>query len=272
MNNIAIITARGGSKRIPRKNIKEFCGKPIICYSIEAALESGVFDTVMVSTDDEEIAQIAKEAGAEVPFFRSEATSNDYAGTADVLKEVIDTYAGMGQTFDYGCCIYPTAPFVTGQKLRVAMDKLINRTTEQPAGPSATEKAEQSEINNAEQIEVTHQTIDQSTAQTEHATTVMPVVAYSFPPQRSVRIGQGGYLEKLDPVKYEMRSQDLEPIYHDAGQFYGFDIKAFSATGQLIGDKVLPIVVNELEVQDIDNYEDWAMAEMKYRLMEKHCD
>ena len=250
MRNIAIITARGGSKRIPRKNIKEFCGKPIICYSIEAALESGVFDTVMVSTDDEEIAQIAREAGAEVPFFRSEATSNDFAGTADVLKEVIDTYAEMGQTFDYGCCIYPTAPFVTGQKLRVAMDKLINRTTEQPAGPSATEHA----------------------TQTEHATTVMPVVAYSFPPQRSVRIGQGGYLEKLDPVKYEMRSQDLEPIYHDAGQFYGFDIKAFSATGQLIGDKVLPIVVNELEVQDIDNYEDWAMAEMKYRLMEKHCD
>ena len=125
MSNIAIITARGGSKRIPRKNIKEFCGKPIICYSIEAALESGVFDTVMVSTDDEKIAQIAKEAGAEVPFFRSEATSNDYAGTADVLKEVIDTYADMGQTFDYGCCIYPTAPFVTGQKLKDAMEKLI---------------------------------------------------------------------------------------------------------------------------------------------------
>ena len=227
MSNIAIITARGGSKRIPRKNIKEFCGKPIICYSIEAALESGVFDTVMVSTDDEKIAQIAKEAGAEVPFFRSEATSNDYAGTADVLKEVIDTYADMGQTFDYGCCIYPTAPFVTGQKLKDAMEKLMCQQT----------------------------------------TTVMPVVAYSFPPQRSVRIGQGGYLEKLDPVKYEMRSQDLEPIYHDAGQFYGFDIKAFQATGQLIGDKVLPIVVSELEVQDIDNFEDWTIAEMKYRMM-----
>ena len=223
MSNIAIITARGGSKRIPRKNIKEFCGKPIICYSIEAALESGVFDTVMVSTDDEKIAQIAKEAGAEVPFFRSEATSNDYAGTADVLKEVIDTYADMGQTFDYGCCIYPTAPFVTGQKLKDAM--------------------------------------------CQQTTTVMPVVAYSFPPQRSVRIGQGGYLEKLDPVKYEMRSQDLEPIYHDAGQFYGFDIKAFQTTGQLIGDKVLPIVVSELEVQDIDNFEDWTIAEMKYRMM-----
>lgn len=237
MRNIAIITARGGSKRIPRKNIKEFCGKPIICYSIEAALESGVFDTVMVSTDDEEIAQIAREAGAEVPFFRSEATSNDYAGTADVLKEVIDTYAEKGQTFDYGCCIYPTAPFVTGQKLRTAMDKLIKINTTNQGGPA-----------------------------NGIATTVMPVVAYSFPPQRSVRIGQGGYLEKMDPVKYEMRSQDLEPIYHDAGQFYGFDIKAFCATGQLIGDKVLPIVVSELEVQDIDNFEDWIIAEMKYRI------
>ena len=238
MSNIAIITARGGSKRIPRKNIKEFCGKPIICYSIEAALESGVFDTVMVSTDDEKIAQIAKEAGAEVPFFRSEATSNDYAGTADVLKEVIDTYADMGQTFDYGCCIYPTAPFVTGQKLRAAMDKLIKIDTTNQSGSAI-----------------------------RTATTVMPVVAYSFPPQRSVRIGQEGYLEKLDPVKYEMRSQDLETIYHDAGQFYGFDIKAFQTTGQLIGDKVLPIVVSELEVQDIDNFEDWTIAEMKYRMM-----
>ena len=243
MSNIAIITARGGSKRIPRKNIKEFCGKPIICYSIEAALESGVFDTVMVSTDDEKIAQIAKEAGAEVPFFRSEATSNDYAGTADVLKEVIDTYAGMGQTFDYGCCIYPTAPFVTGQKLKDAMEKLMCLKIDMHSTPN-----------------------DRATLPTV-ATTVMPVVAYSFPPQRSVRIGQDGYLEKLDPVKYEMRSQDLEPIYHDAGQFYGFDIKAFQATGQLIGDKVLPIVVSELEVQDIDNFEDWIIAEMKYRMM-----
>ena len=203
-----------------------------------------MFDTVMVSTDDEEIAQIAREAGAKVPFFRSEATSNDYAGTADVLKEVIDTYAGMGQTFDYGCCIYPTAPFVTGKKLKDAMQKLVN----QKAG-------------------ILPDTDNSQHTEPQVATTVMPVVAYSFPPQRSVRIGQDGYLEKLDPIKYEMRSQDLEPIYHDAGQFYGFDIKAFNATGQLIGDKVLPIVVSELEVQDIDNFEDWTIAEMKYGMM-----
>ena len=111
---IAIITARGGSKRIPKKNIKDFCGKPILQYSIEAALESGIFSEVMVSTDDEEIAKIAKEAGANVPFMRSEKTSNDYATTADVLLEVLEKYREMGQEFDYTCCIYPTAPFLAG--------------------------------------------------------------------------------------------------------------------------------------------------------------
>lgn len=230
MSNIAIITARGGSKRIPRKNIKEFCGKPIMVYSIEAAIQSGIFDTVMVSTDDEEIAEIARKAGAEVPFLRSEATSNDFATTADVLHEVLDNYVNrQKKSFDYACCIYPTAPFVTAKKLQDAMNLLMEKG----------------------------------------APTVMPVVAYSFPPQRSVRIAEDGYLEKLDPEGYKQRSQDLEPIYHDVGQFYGFDVKEFKKTGQLIGDKVFPIVVSELEVQDIDNYEDWAMAEMKYQLMVK---
>ena len=121
MKTIAIITARGGSKRIPRKNIKDFCGKPIIDYSIEAALASGIFDEVMVSTDDEEIAQVARAAGAQVPFMRSEATSTDMANTADVLLEVFEEYEKRGQKFDYGCCIYPTAPFVTPDKLQDAM-------------------------------------------------------------------------------------------------------------------------------------------------------
>ena len=125
MRSLAIITARGGSKRIPRKNIKSFCGKPIIAYSIEAALSSGVFDTVMVSTDDEEIASIAKEYGAEVPFMRSEKTSNDFATTTDVLMEVIDEYEKRGEHFDHACCIYPTAPFVTGKRLKEAYEKLL---------------------------------------------------------------------------------------------------------------------------------------------------
>ena len=116
--NIAIITARGGSKRIPHKNIKNFCGRPIIEYSIEAAKEAGIFDIVMVSTDDKMIAEISTNAGAEVPFMRSMETSNDYATTADVIKEVLETYKGMGTNFDNVCCIYPTAPFVNGEKLK----------------------------------------------------------------------------------------------------------------------------------------------------------
>ena len=117
MRKIAIITARGGSKRIPRKNIKEFCGKPILAYSIEAALQSGLFDTVMVSTDDEEIAGIARRYGAEIPFYRSERTENDFATTNDVLLEVLEEYEKRGEHYDMGCCIYPTAPFVTAEKL-----------------------------------------------------------------------------------------------------------------------------------------------------------
>ncbi len=130
MKALAIITARGGSKRIPRKNIKEFCSKPIIAYSIEAALQSGCFTTVMCSTDDEEIAAIAKQYGAEVPFYRSPETSNDYATTADVLKEVIAEYEKRGITFDYFCCLYPTAPFVSPEKIRSGYDMMIEKNAD----------------------------------------------------------------------------------------------------------------------------------------------
>ena len=125
MKNLCIIPARGGSKRIPRKNIKPFMGKPIIAYSIEAALESGLFDEVMVSTDDEEMADIAKQYGASVPFFRSAETANDYATTVDVLLEVINCYKERGKEFDFVCCLYSTAPFVTSQKLKTAYTEMI---------------------------------------------------------------------------------------------------------------------------------------------------
>ncbi len=146
MKKVAMITARGGSKRIPRKNIKEFCGKPIIAYSIEAAIASGVFDTVMVSTDDEEIAAIAKQYGAEVPFYRSEKTSNDFATTADVILEVIEEYEKRGEHFDMACCIYPTAPFLTAKRLKEAVQKL----------------------------------------EASDADTLLPVVAFSYPVQRAL--------------------------------------------------------------------------------------
>jgi N-acylneuraminate cytidylyltransferase len=221
---IAVITARGGSKRIPRKNIKEFCGKPIICYSIEAALAAGIFDEVMVSTDDEEIAEIAKKAGASVPFLRSEATSNDYATTNDVLKEVLAEYEKRGQHFDTLVCIYPTAPFVTAEKLKWAVEKM----------------------------------------EQEQADAVTPVVRYSFPPQRAFVIRDGN-LEYEYPENAEKRSQDLEPIYHDCGQFYV--MKAENVLQNVSAKKYIPIIMPELEVQDIDNEEDWKLAEMKYRIM-----
>ncbi len=125
MSNIAIITARGGSKRIPRKNIKDFLGKPIIAYSIEASLQSGIFQEVMVSTDDAEIAEVAQKYGAKVPFLRSAKNSDDFATTADVLTEVLENYAQLGQNFQYACCLYPTAPFVNAEKLKKAFDLLL---------------------------------------------------------------------------------------------------------------------------------------------------
>ena len=186
MSKLAIITARGGSKRIPRKNIKSFCGQPIIAYSIKAALDSGLFDEVMVSTDDDEIAEVAKNFGAAVPFMRSAKTSDDYATTADVLSEVLDEYSKRGRTFDWFCCIYPTAPFVTADKLRVAFDKL----------------------------------------QGSDADMLLPVVQFSYPPQRSLVVSDGFLVYKWSNF-IRSRSQDLEPFYHDVGQFYFYRTASF---------------------------------------------
>ena len=226
MKAIAIITARGGSKRIPRKNIKEFCGKPILAYSIEAAIQSGSFDKVMVSTDDQEIAEIAKQYGAEVPFYRSEKTANDYATTNDVLLEVLEEFEKRGEHYDLGCCIYPTAPFVTAQKLQDAVDQLLG----------------------------------------SDADTLIPVVSFSYPPQRAMIVKEGRLVFEY-PQYLDSRSQDLEPHYHDVGQFYVFRTAAFMKNKKLMVGNILPLVVSEMEVQDIDNQTDWEIAEMKYRLM-----
>ena len=224
MSVLAIITARGGSKRIPQKNIKEFCGKPIIAYSIEAAINSGLFDEVMVSTDSEEIAEISRRYGATVPFMRSAETSNDYATTADVLKEVLEKYKAIGSSFDMMCCIYPTAPFVTAEKLIAASKKL----------------------------------------QEAEADSLMPVVQFSFPPQRAVVIHDNKLVYQY-PEFASKRSQDLEKIYHDCGQFYFCRISAFEKYGTVITPNTTALVVPEEEVQDIDNYSDWHIAELKYK-------
>ena len=226
MSAIAIITARGGSKRIPKKNIKEFCGKPIIAYSIEAAIGSGVFDEVMVSTDSEEIADVARKYGAKVPFMRSAETSDDYATTADVLAEVINEYEKRGRAFDDLCCIYPTAPFVTAQKLKDAY-LLMNK---------------------------------------DNADAIVSVVKYDFPPQRAFVI-RNGKVKYQYPENRNVRSQDLEPIFHDCGQFYYCDVQKFCDAKTLMLDNCVPFVLSDEEVQDIDNESDWILAEMKYKRM-----
>jgi len=222
---IAVITARGGSKRIPKKNIKEFCGKPIIAYSIEAALRSELFDEVMVSTESKEIAEVAKKYGANVPFLRSDRLANDFASTDEVIVEVLLEYKKRGMDYDIVACLYPTAPFVTAERIRDAID-IIEHT------PCAEQ--------------------------------VTPVVKYSYPPQRSYVIKEG-FLEFQYPQYEFTRSQDLETIYHDCGQFYIMDAKVMLEKSTQ--RKEVPIVISEMEVQDIDSEDDWKIAEIKYKLM-----
>lgn len=226
MSKLCIIPARGGSKRIPRKNIKHFLGKPIIAYSIEAALNSNLFDEVMVSTEDKEIAKIAKEYGAKVPFLRSMDKANDFAVLADVIDEVIVNYKKVSKVFDSICCILPTAPFVTSVLITKAYDKFVE----------------------------------------ENYDSVFPVLEFSFPIQRSLKIEKN----KVDMVWGEnlnARSQDLESRYHDSGQFYWLKEEAFIKYRKLFTANSGAVVISELNAQDIDTETDWKLAEIKYKLM-----
>jgi len=223
---LCIITARGGSKRIPRKNVKLFLGKPIISYSITAALKSECFDEVMVSTDDDEIAEIARERGATVPFTRSSKNSDDYATTYEVVEEVLNTYKERGTSFEYGCCIYPTAPFVNSEKLRTAL--LLLKSSD--------------------------------------ADSLVPVTQFSFPILRSMKI-EDGLLKMNWPEHMHSRSQDLQPAYHDCGQFYFFRPEAILQHKKLFTDNTISMVIPESEAQDIDTEEDWGIAELKYKAL-----
>jgi len=226
---VAIITARGGSKRIPRKNIKIFLGFPIIKYSIETAIKSECFDEVMVSTDDKEIAEVAKKLGAKIPFFRSKATSDDFATTADVIEEVLLGYKNINKNFEYGCCIYPTAPFVSAERLREGFDILKSK----------------------------------------RADSVLPVVRFSYPIQRALKI-ENGRLLMIWPENLNERSQDLMPAYHDCGQFCWFKVKKFLENKKVLTENTFPIIVPESEIQDIDTEEDWKIAEMKFKILKKY--
>ncbi|MDH5828675.1 pseudaminic acid cytidylyltransferase [Sphingobacterium faecium] len=221
MKNICIIPARGGSKRIPRKNIKDFLGKPIIAYSIEAALNSGLFSEVMVSTDDQEIAEIAIKYGAKVPFMRSLTNADDYATLSDVIEEVKEYYIEHKFIFDNICCILATAPFVNSH--------LIDQTY----------------------LFMKRNSFD----------SIRPVVQFSSPPQRGLEL-KNGALNFVNPEYAKTRTQELEPIYYDAGLFYWMNFEV-----GLKGTNKGGFVVSERLAQDIDTEDDWEMAELKFKLI-----
>lgn len=225
MPKLAIIPARGGSKRIPRKNIKLFLGKPIIAYSIETAIATNIFDEVMVSTDDNEIAQIAQQYGAKVPFFRSDQNANDHSVLSDVVKEVVDSYKAINREFDEICLVLPTAPFVDREIILKAYEKL--------------------HLGNYD--------------------TVFPILEYSFPIQRSLKIDEDK-IEMVHPEYLNTRSQDLQPMYHDSGQFYWVKTSSFLAQNKILTNNSAGVVTSQLNAQDIDNEIDWKLAELKYKL------
>ncbi len=227
MRKLAIIPARGGSKRISRKNLKNFLGRPILSYSIKAAIQSGLFDEVMVSTDDIEIADLAQYYGASVPFMRSEENASDHATTVDALLEVLKEYQKKGIAFSQACCVYPTAPLLSPYQLHKAYKKMENNNFD----------------------------------------TVIPVTEFSYPINRALKIEEGGRLEMIDKENINARSQDLPKAYHDAGQFYWFNVKQLEKNKTLFTNNSGTLVLENSEVQDIDTMQDWKMAELKFKLL-----
>ena len=225
---IAVIPARGGSKRIPRKNIKEFCGKPMIAYSIEAALQSDCFDKVIVSTDDTEIAEVAKKYGAEVPFMRPVELSDDYSGTIPVIRHAIEWFVQQGFNPQLVCCLYATAPLVTPEYLQQGLQQL--KETD--------------------------------------AAYAFTVTSYAFPIQRAIKIHPELGMEMFDPESFNTRSQDLEEAWHDAGQFYWGKVDAWLTGKVLFGPESSPIILPRHQVQDIDTPEDWTRAEWLFKAMQ----
>jgi pseudaminic acid cytidylyltransferase len=227
---VAIIPARGGSKRIPRKNIREFCGKPMMAWSIEAALNSDCIDRVVVSTDDHEIAEVARRYGADVPFIRSANLADDYAGTTAVVKDAVQWLIADGVNVEQTCCLYATAPFVTGDDLCRGLD-LLN----------------QSNLSYA-----------------------FSVTTYSFPIQRALQLTGAGRVVMFHPEHADTRSQDLEDAYHDAGQFYWGTREAWLGAKAIYADHSAPVMMPRYRVQDIDTPEDWERAIWMFEAMRLH--
>ena len=227
--NVCVIPARGGSKRIPRKNIKEFNGKPIIAYSIEAALKSNCFSQVIVSTDDDEISKVAKKYGAQVPFVRSNELSNDYVGTIPVIKHTIEWMEDNNNYIENVCCLYATAPFI--------QSKIISKAYKQLKDSSADY--------------------------------CFSVTKFTFPIQRAIKIIQGDKVDMFYPEHFNTRSQDLEEACHDAGQFYWGKAQAFKDGLPLFSEVATPYVLPRYLVQDIDTMEDWIRAEAMHKVLQE---
>jgi len=227
---IAIIPARGGSKRIPRKNLKSFCGRPIIGYTISAALESGVFDRIIVTTDDKEIANVARGLGAEVPFVRPAELSNDNATTVPVIAHAIAWASENWSPVEYACCIYATAPFVSANDIREAYQRLVD---------------------------------DRVTGYVFSAT------SFPFPIQRAFRITSSGHCSMFQPQHYNTRSQDLEEAFQDAGQFYWGSAQSYLSAKFFFSDDSKPFIIPRYRVQDIDTLQDWTRAEIMWRVLQE---
>lgn len=225
---LAVIPARGGSKRIPRKNIKPFCGKPMIAWSIEAALQSGCFDEVVVSTDDQEIADVAMAYGAKAPFTRPARLSDDYTGTIPVVRHAIEWFQQSGRPPAQVCCIYATAPFIQVDDLRRGLELL----------------------------------------RTSDCSYAFSVTSYPFPIQRAIRITDQGRVEMFHPEHFNTRSQDLEEAWHDAGQFYWGRVQVWLEELVMFTSASAPVRLPRHLVQDIDTLEDWHRAELMFRALQ----
>lgn len=223
---VAILPARGGSKRIPRKNVREFAGRPMLAWPVAAALESGLFERVLVSTDDPQIAEIARAAGAEAPFLRPAELSGDHAATLPVVQHALRWLQGQGEAVEFACCIYPATPLLRAADLREGWERL--RGSGAPYAVS--------------------------------------VSSYDAPVQRAMRVRTDGRLQMLQPELAHTRSQDLEEVFHDAGQFYWGRAEAWHAGLPLLSESAVPVRLPRERVQDIDTEEDWRRAEQLFRL------
>ncbi|MFQ2707987.1 pseudaminic acid cytidylyltransferase [Aeromonas caviae] len=224
---IAIIPARGGSKRIPHKNIRPFCGQPMLAYAIQAAQKSGCFSKVVVSTDDEEIAEVARQLGAEVPCLRPASLADDHTGTTPVVIDTIARLDALGIQTTHYCCIYATVPLIQAADLRAAHDRLL----------------------------------------ASKAPFVYTVAEFSFPIQRAVRMDEQGRVTPFWPEQMAKRSQDLEPAYQDAGQFYWGTRAAWLGGFSPVGGEGIGHILPRHRVVDIDTPEDWHLAELLYQVL-----